>query len=174
MCRPEPGYGVGYQEGNAGHNTPMVQMAYHEESKRVFGYTKKSDFRAEFYKVINHMLTEDEFESGWDMLLDKNKLRAHPYMTNLFEIRKKWAKRYFKIFLETAGGVCAIDATCVNLKSGLWWQVSLRMSKHKRGMACELASRLAWERLSNKKNGKNTAVPGVGWRHQRAMCMVLF
>lgn len=75
----------------------MVQMAYHEESKRVFGYTKKSDFRAEFYKVINHMLTEDEFESGWDMLLDKNKLRAHPYMTNLFEIRKKWAKRYFKV-----------------------------------------------------------------------------
>ena len=26
-------------------------------------YTKKSDFQAEFHKVVNHMLTEDEFES---------------------------------------------------------------------------------------------------------------
>ncbi|KAE8795581.1 Protein FAR1-RELATED SEQUENCE 5 [Hordeum vulgare] len=39
-------------------------------------YTKKSDFRAEFYKVINHMLTEDEFEKGWEMLLDKYKLKG--------------------------------------------------------------------------------------------------
>ena len=33
---------------------------------RVIGcsVTKKSDFRAEFYKVINHMLKEDEFEKG--------------------------------------------------------------------------------------------------------------
>ena len=27
-------------------------------------YTKKSDFQAEFHKVVNHMLTEDEFESA--------------------------------------------------------------------------------------------------------------
>lgn len=40
-------------------------------------YTKKSGFRAEFHKVVNHMLTVDEFEKGWDMLLDKYKLRSH-------------------------------------------------------------------------------------------------
>ena len=41
------------------------------------------------------MLKEDEFEKGWEMLLDKYKLRAHPYMTQLFEIQKKWANPYF-------------------------------------------------------------------------------
>uniref|UniRef100_A0A453PN57 Uncharacterized protein n=1 Tax=Aegilops tauschii subsp. strangulata TaxID=200361 RepID=A0A453PN57_AEGTS len=34
-------------------------------------YTKKGEFQAEYYKVVNHMLTEDEFETAWAMLLDK-------------------------------------------------------------------------------------------------------
>lgn len=59
-------------------------------------YIKKSEFRAEFHKVVNHMLTLDEFEHGWQMFLEKYKLRTHPYMTQLFEIKHKWAKPYFK------------------------------------------------------------------------------
>jgi hypothetical protein len=27
-------------------------------------YSKKSEFRSEFHKVVNHMLTEDEFKTG--------------------------------------------------------------------------------------------------------------
>lgn len=59
-------------------------------------YSKKSDFQVEFHKVVNHMLTIDEFEEPWKMLIKKYNLRAHNYMTNLYEIRHKWAKPYFK------------------------------------------------------------------------------
>lgn len=59
-------------------------------------YTKKCEYQAEFYKVVNHMLTEDEFKTAWDMLLDKYNLHKHPYMTQIYEIRSKWAKPYFR------------------------------------------------------------------------------
>uniref|UniRef100_A0A8R7V2K0 Protein FAR1-RELATED SEQUENCE n=1 Tax=Triticum urartu TaxID=4572 RepID=A0A8R7V2K0_TRIUA len=59
-------------------------------------YTDKSEFRAEFHKVLNHMISEEEFETPWDMLVENYSLKSHNYMTNLYEIRRKWAKPYFK------------------------------------------------------------------------------
>jgi hypothetical protein len=60
--------------------------------------TRRHAFRAEFHKVVNHMLTVDEFDEAWDLLLEKYQLRAHDHMTQLYEIREKWAKPYFRGF----------------------------------------------------------------------------
>ena len=59
-------------------------------------YSKNSDFRPEFRKVVNHMLTIEEFEEGWKYLIEKYNLKNHDYMTNLYDIRHKWAKPFFK------------------------------------------------------------------------------
>jgi hypothetical protein len=44
-------------------------------------YSKKSEFRLEFHKIMNHMLTEDEFETACAMLVEKYSLKTHPFMT---------------------------------------------------------------------------------------------
>ncbi|XP_037474908.1 protein FAR1-RELATED SEQUENCE 5-like [Triticum dicoccoides] len=69
-----------------------------KKAKETLGplYTKKSGFQAEFHKVVNHMLSEEEFETAWEALLDKYSLRNHSYMTQIYETRRKWAKPYFR------------------------------------------------------------------------------
>jgi hypothetical protein len=52
-------------------------------------YNKR--FRTKLHKLLNHMLTTDEFEAARGLLLEKYKQQSHPYMTQ-YEIRKKWAK----------------------------------------------------------------------------------
>ena len=41
------------------------------------------------------MLTVDEFEDAWCILLDKYKLQNNPFLTQIYEVRHKWAKPYF-------------------------------------------------------------------------------
>jgi hypothetical protein len=51
---------------------------------------------AEFHKVVNHMLTIDEFAESWKFLIEKYNLKTHIYMTNLYEIHHEWVKPYLK------------------------------------------------------------------------------
>ncbi|KAE8779234.1 Protein FAR1-RELATED SEQUENCE 5 [Hordeum vulgare] len=64
-------------------------------------YSKNSDFRDEFHKLLEHMLTVDEFEAAWACLIQKYQLEEHPFLTQIYEVREKWAKPYF------AGVFCA-------------------------------------------------------------------
>lgn len=59
-------------------------------------YARRNQFRVDFHKVVNHMLTEDEFETGWQALIEKYNVKDHPFITQIYEVRKKWAKPYFK------------------------------------------------------------------------------
>lgn len=74
-------------------------------------YTKKSEFRAEFHNVVNHVLTVDEIEEGWHLVLEKCRLWTHPYISRLFESGHKWAKSYFK------GMLCAKMASTQSSES---------------------------------------------------------
>ncbi|KAM3257815.1 hypothetical protein ACQJBY_049869 [Aegilops geniculata] len=42
------------------------------------------------------MLTVDETENAWTLLMEKYNLKQHSYMTEIYEIRTKWVKPYFK------------------------------------------------------------------------------
>ncbi|KAE8802660.1 Protein FAR1-RELATED SEQUENCE 5 [Hordeum vulgare] len=58
-------------------------------------WTKNPNFRSEFHKLVHHMITVDEFECGWNLMLDKYKLKKHPFLTQVYEVRHKWAKPFF-------------------------------------------------------------------------------
>lgn len=66
-----------------------------KESLRAL-YGKKSEFRTEFHRLVNLMCTEEEFEKCWAEMLEKYGLQKQPYLTQIYEVRRKWAKPYFR------------------------------------------------------------------------------
>lgn len=59
-------------------------------------WSKKSDFKSQFDKLVHQMVTEEEFEGGWGAMLDKYSLKKHPFITQIYEVRHKWATPYFR------------------------------------------------------------------------------
>ena len=59
-------------------------------------YSRRSGFKEEFHKIINSMLTVEEFEMAWHHMLVKYKLEKNAFLTQIFANREKWAKPYFK------------------------------------------------------------------------------
>ncbi|KAM0841051.1 hypothetical protein ACQ4PT_059269 [Festuca glaucescens] len=67
------------------------------KAQEALGHVHKlhSTFSDEFNKVVDHMLTPEEFEAGWEFLTKKYDVAGNPFMTRAFEVRDKWAKPYF-------------------------------------------------------------------------------
>uniref|UniRef100_A0A453G3F5 Protein FAR1-RELATED SEQUENCE n=1 Tax=Aegilops tauschii subsp. strangulata TaxID=200361 RepID=A0A453G3F5_AEGTS len=64
-------------------------------------YNKRSEFREEFHKLIQDMLTVEEFEKQWKELIDNHSLQKNTFLIHTYEKRQMWAKPYF------AGKFCA-------------------------------------------------------------------
>jgi hypothetical protein len=58
-------------------------------------YNKRSEFRIEFHKLVQDMLTITEFEESWKVLVKKHGLESNTFLIQIFEVRHKWAKPYF-------------------------------------------------------------------------------
>ncbi|KAE8802668.1 Protein FAR1-RELATED SEQUENCE 5 [Hordeum vulgare] len=58
-------------------------------------YSRNNDFKDEFHKLLEYMVTVDEFETAWAYLIEKYQLEDHPWLTQIYEVRAKWAKPYF-------------------------------------------------------------------------------
>ncbi|KAM3371531.1 hypothetical protein ACQJBY_018766 [Aegilops geniculata] len=59
-------------------------------------WSKNSDFKFEFHKLVHHIIMEEEFKAGWQQMLEKYSLKKHPFLTQIYEVRHKWAKPYFR------------------------------------------------------------------------------
>ncbi|KAM0857454.1 hypothetical protein ACQ4PT_048439 [Festuca glaucescens] len=58
-------------------------------------YGKNSQFKVDFHRIVNQMLTKEEFEGAWMHMLSMYALEKNPYLYQIYETRDKWAKPYF-------------------------------------------------------------------------------
>ncbi|CAN6231112.1 unnamed protein product [Urochloa humidicola] len=59
-------------------------------------YTQNRDFRDRFHKMLNEMLTEEEFVAAWHMLVSEYGLEDNAFLNSIFAVKEKWVKCYFK------------------------------------------------------------------------------
>ncbi|TVU41598.1 hypothetical protein EJB05_15130, partial [Eragrostis curvula] len=58
-------------------------------------YTGNKEFRDKFHKMLNEMLTVQEFEAAWHSLLSEYDLSENPFLKQIYETRERWAKCFF-------------------------------------------------------------------------------
>ncbi|KAM0866272.1 hypothetical protein ACQ4PT_042740 [Festuca glaucescens] len=58
-------------------------------------YGKNSQFKVDFHRIVNQMLTKDEFGAAWMQMLSMYALEKNPYLYQIYETRDKWAKPFF-------------------------------------------------------------------------------
>ncbi|PNT61138.1 hypothetical protein BRADI_5g10831v3 [Brachypodium distachyon] len=59
-------------------------------------YSKQSEFRSEFHKLVSELYIEDEFKKGWATLIGRYGLEKQPFLMQIYEVRRKWAMPYFR------------------------------------------------------------------------------
>jgi hypothetical protein len=59
-------------------------------------YTANQDFKDKFHKMLNEMLTEEEFVMQWNDLMNEFGLHGNVLLQQIFATRHKWVKSYFK------------------------------------------------------------------------------
>ncbi|XP_044960665.1 protein FAR1-RELATED SEQUENCE 5-like [Hordeum vulgare subsp. vulgare] len=55
---------------------------------------KGSEFKQEFNKIVNHIVSVSEFEDGWSCMVQKHGPQTNAFLTQIYETRMKWAKPY--------------------------------------------------------------------------------
>ena len=59
-------------------------------------YSKTSDFKDKFHRVLNHTRTIDEFEGAWNSLIAEYDLHSNTWLQDVWDKRDRWAPPYFK------------------------------------------------------------------------------
>jgi hypothetical protein len=69
-----------------------------KDARAKFGakYKKGSPFRKLFHRIINDMMTTDEFDRAWGYMLQLHNLTGNAYLENIYSKREMWAKPFLK------------------------------------------------------------------------------
>jgi hypothetical protein len=59
-------------------------------------YTGNQEFKDKFHKLLNEMMTKEEFVAAWEALMVEYELTDNDFPKQIFETRHMWVKSYFK------------------------------------------------------------------------------
>uniref|UniRef100_A0A0A9CTF0 MULE transposase domain-containing protein n=1 Tax=Arundo donax TaxID=35708 RepID=A0A0A9CTF0_ARUDO len=97
-------------------NTTHIWCKWHVlcKAKQRIGpmYSKKSEFKKEFHKIVDNMWSIEEFEQAWQQMLDKYKLHKNAFLEHIYDTRNRWAKPWLK------GIFCAKQTSTQRSESG--------------------------------------------------------